>query len=163
MTSHGTRDTTPQRVPCLDSYHKRLASVEQHRPRRGDDGVGHEKDGLPGLRRDLLLHHSAALPEVHLDRRRQRGNLLILRHCDEWRTVGLAVLFVRIQSVGEIKGHVILSLREVSDLATLRYTTAEIAELAHSEPRDSWIFACFNFHHFGIQSTPGAAGYPEPP
>ena len=35
-----------------------------------------------------------ALPEVRLDRRRQRGNLLILRHSDEWRAVGLAVLFV---------------------------------------------------------------------
>ena len=88
----------------LTAIIKRLASVEQHGPRRGDDGVGHENDGLPGfrLRRDLLLHHSPALPEVRLDRRRQRGNLLILRHCDEWRTVGLAVLF--------ISGHVILRL-----------------------------------------------------
>ena len=63
------------------------------------------------LRRDLLLHHSSALPEVRLDRRCQRGNILILRHCDEWRTVGLAVLIVRFQSVGEISGRVILRLR----------------------------------------------------
>ena len=35
-----------------------------------------------------------ALLEVRLDRRRERGNLLILRRCDEWRKVGLAVLFV---------------------------------------------------------------------
>ena len=66
------RNTTPLRVPCLDSCHKRLASIEQHGPRRGDDGVGHKNDGLPGLRlrRELLLHHNPALPEVRLDRRR---------------------------------------------------------------------------------------------
>ena len=46
------RNTTRQRVACLDSSHKKLASVE------GDDGVGHKNDRLLGLRlrRDLLLH-----------------------------------------------------------------------------------------------------------
>ena len=68
------------------------------------NGVGHENDGLPGprLRRDLLFHHSPALLEVCLDRRRQPGNILILRHWNEWRMVGPAVLFVRLQGVGEI-------------------------------------------------------------
>ena len=55
-------------------------------------GVGHENDGLPGLRlrRDLLLHRSPALPEVRLDRRRHGGNLIRL-HLDERRMVGRAV------------------------------------------------------------------------
>ena len=35
------------RVACLDSCHTRPAWAEQHGPRRGDDGVGHENDGLP--------------------------------------------------------------------------------------------------------------------
>ena len=58
----GQENTTPQR-----GVYKRLASAEQHRPRR------------PGLRlrRDLLLHH-----RPRLDRRRHGGNL-ILRHYDE--------------------------------------------------------------------------------
>ena len=33
------------------------------------------------------LGRNAALPEVCLDRRRQRGNLLILLHLDVWRMV----------------------------------------------------------------------------
>ena len=125
-------------------------------------------DGLLGLRlrRDLLLHRSPARPEVRLDRRRHRGNLLLLRRSDEWRAVGLAVLFIRFQSFGEISGHVILRLRRggvrFNDLAALRCMTAEMAELARCEPQDSWIGACFNFHHFDIQSTLGAAGCPEP-
>ena len=102
----------------------RIASAEQHRPRREADGIGHKNDEL--LRQepahtahrqpeavpeepeeqgtDLLqvvsepnLSWSDAclkpLSEVRLDRRRQRGNLLNLRHCDERRTVAPAVLF----------------------------------------------------------------------
>ena len=41
---------------------------------------------------------------------------LILRHCDEWRMVSLAVLFVRFQRVGEINGHVIFQLKKANDL-----------------------------------------------
>ena len=44
--SWDTRNTTRQRVPCLDSCHKaRLGRTA--RTRRGDDGVGHENNGLP--------------------------------------------------------------------------------------------------------------------
>ena len=36
-----------RRLTCLGSCHK-ARSVEQHRPRREDQGVGHENDGLTG-------------------------------------------------------------------------------------------------------------------
>ena len=45
-----------------------------------------------------------------------------------------------------------LAILFVSFLAALRCMTAEIAELARSEPQDSWIGTCLNFHHFDIQS-----------
>ena len=94
--SWDTRKTTPQRVPCLDSCHTRLASAGQHRPRRGDDGVGHENDGLPGLRRNLSLLLSLTEPEDRRDRRRHSGNPILL-HLGERRMVRLAVLFVSFQ------------------------------------------------------------------
>ena len=164
VTIHGTRETQHHNVCRV------LTAITKGSPRSSSKEHGAETmvsttkttDSRGSVCRDLLLHHSPALPEVRLDRRRQRGKLLILRHCDEWRTVCLAVLFVRFQSVGEISGRVILRLREVNDLAALRCTTSEKAELARSEPQDSWIGACFNFHHFDIESTLGAAGYPEP-
>ena len=37
-------------------------------------------------------------------------------------------------------------------LASLRCMTAEVAELPRSEPQDSWIGPCLNFHHFDIHS-----------
>ena len=67
--------------------------------------------------------------------------------------VGLAILFVRFQGVGEISGHAILQLlQKAKDLAAPRCMTAEIAEQARSEPQDSWIGTCLNLHHFEIQS-----------
>ena len=66
--------------------------------------------------------------------------------------VGLAVLFVRFQGIGEISGHAILQLQKANDLAALRCMAAEIAELARSEPQDSWIGTCLYFMHFDIQS-----------
>ena len=41
---------------------------------------------------------------------------------------------------------------DTNDLAALKCMTAEIAELARSEPQDSWIGTRLNFHHFDIQS-----------
>ena len=54
---------------------------------------------------------------------RQHDNLILL-HLDEWRMVGLAVLFVRFQGIGEIKGHVILQRLKANDLAALSHKTA---------------------------------------
>ena len=108
---HGTR-TQHHNVCLVLTAVTRLASVEQHGP-RGDDGVGHQHDGLPGrirLHRDLslllsltplkvrhdghcqrddLLHHSLALPEVRHDGHCHNvllDNVLLLR-CVERRTV----------------------------------------------------------------------------
>ena len=56
-----------------------------------------------------------ALLEVRLDRH------LILLHLDDWRMVGLAVLFVSFQGVGEISGNAILQLLQNTNyLAALR-------------------------------------------
>ena len=55
--------------------------------------------------------------------------------------VGLAILFVSSLGVGEISGHVILQHTN-GGLAALTCRTAEIAELASSEPQDSWIGTC---------------------
>ena len=49
-----------------------LASVEQHRPRREDDGIGHENDGLPGRKPAHVAERQLeALPdepeEQHVD------------------------------------------------------------------------------------------------
>ena len=121
MIGDGTKEnTTPQRVPCLDSCHTRLASAEQHRPRREAVGVGHQNDELlrhepahfahrqpeavpekpeeQGI--DLLqvvsepqlswTNACLTMSEVRLDRRRQRDDLLIFRHCDERRMVAPA-------------------------------------------------------------------------
>ena len=77
------------------------------------------------------VNFEVTLLEVRLDCRRHRGNP-ILRHCDEWRMVGLAVLFIRFQGVGEISGHAILELQDINDLTALRCMTAEIAELARA-------------------------------
>ena len=87
-----------------------------------------------------------ALQEVRLDRRGHNANLLVLLHLGEKRMVGLAVLFVRFQGVGEISGHVILHLlQNTNDLAAQRCMTAETAELARSEPQDSWVGTCLSF------------------
>ena len=145
----------------------RLASAEQHRPRREADGIGHQNDELlrheparvahrqpeavpeePEEQRvDLLqvvsessLRWSDAclttVLEVRLDRRRQRGNHIRL-HLDGCRVVALAILFVRLQGVGESSGHVILQLQNALDLAALRCTTVEKSEMARPEPKDS--------------------------
>ena len=100
------RNTTPQRVPCLNSYHEkaRLGRAARTTARRRWGRA--RKRRTPGFRLRLRREQ----PQVRLDRRRQRGKLISLRHCDEWRTVGLAVLLIRFQSVGEISGHVILRL-----------------------------------------------------
>ena len=66
--------------------------------------------------------------------------------------VGLAVLFVRFQGIGQISGHVVLRLRGTNVLGALRRMSAQIAELARPEAQDSWIGACLNFHHFDFQS-----------
>ena len=93
------------------------------------------------------LDAEVALPQVRLDPRRQRGNLILLR-LDERRMVGLAVLFVSFLGVDKISGHVILELlQKAKDLAALRCVTAQIAEQPHSEPQDGWVGAGLKFHH----------------
>ena len=80
-------------------------------------------------RKGILRLDEIALHAVRLDRRRQRGNL-ILCCCDEWRTVALAVVFVSFLGGGEISGHVILQLlQNTNDLAPPRCVTSQIAEL----------------------------------
>ena len=90
-------------------------------------------------RHDLLLLLSTTLHEVRLDC--HRDNCLLLR-CVEWRMVGLPLLFVRFLGVGEISGHFILQL--------LQYQWSRRR--------------LFDFpSHRQIQSTLGAADYPEKP
>ena len=153
-----------------------LASAEQHRPRREADGMGHQKDEL--LRHepahvahrqpDLLqvisqpnLSWSDAclttLPEVHLGGRRMRDDLLLLLHLDECRMVALAIL-VRLQGVGESRGHVILQPQNTNDLTAAcsnSHHFDENSELATW--RESWLLAsftrvCLNFIHFDTLS-----------
>ena len=57
--------------------------------------------------------------------------------------------------VGEISGHVILQLQNTNELVALTCVTAQVAELARSEPQDSWIGACLSFYHSEIQSRRG--------
>ena len=57
-------------------------------------------------------------------------DLLILLHCDEWRMVGLVVLFVRFQRVDEISGHAILQLLQTTnDLAALKWVDCRAGTL----------------------------------
>ena len=81
----------------------------------------------------------------------------------ERRMASLAVLFVTFQGVCKISGHATLQHQNTTDLAALRCMTAEIAELARSEPQDSWVCACLNFRHLDSSRHCGAAGNPEPP
>ena len=62
------------------------------------------------------------------------SDVVLFPHCDAWRMVGLAVLFVHIQGTGEISRHPVLQLQNTNDLAAQRCMTAEIVELARSEP-----------------------------
>ena len=55
--------------------------------------------------------------------------------------VGLAVLVVRFQGIGEISGHAILQLQITKDLGAQKCMTAEIAELPRSEPQNGWVCA----------------------
>ena len=107
MTDHGTRETRHHNVCRVLTAVTRLASAEQHQPWRGDDGVGHVNDGLPGrtlrLRRDrsLLLSLTrrrfvrivtvSVTPEVRQDCHSDNvllGNVLFVR-CVERRMVGV--------------------------------------------------------------------------
>ena len=75
-----------------------------------------------------------ALLEVRLDRHSHSGNLILFR-LDEWRMVAPAILIASFQGVAEISGHFILQLlQNTNDLAALRRMTADIAELARSDP-----------------------------
>ena len=58
----------------------------------------------------------------------------------------------RSPSLGESSGHVILQLQKAHDLAALRCTNVEKAEMARPDPKDSWIGTCSNFIHFDIQN-----------
>ena len=59
-------------------------------------------------------------------------------------------------------GHAILQLlQNTNDLAALRCVSAQMAELARSEPQDGQVDACLNFHHFDIQSRRGDINHPS--
>ena len=61
----------------------------------------------------------------------------------------------RFQGVADISEHVILQLLQNTNDLALKCVTAQIAELACSEPPDGWVGACLDFHHFDVHTRRG--------
>ena len=62
MVGRGTKETEHHNAWGVLTAVTRLASPEQHRPRREDDGIGHQNDELPRGQRAGRLR---AVPDVH--------------------------------------------------------------------------------------------------
>ena len=127
------------------------------------------------------LDNEITVQEIRLDS--HRGNFLLLRCCKS-RMVAIDGLFFLL-GIGEISGNVILQLlQNTNELAALKCVTAEMAELARSEPQDSWVLrlfdmsitltfkadapsatrrltnACLNFDHCDIHTRRGNINWP---
>ena len=70
MTDHGTRETQHHNAWRVLTGVTRLASAAQHRPRREDDGIGHENDELPRRKPAHVAERELrAVPDVHEEQR----------------------------------------------------------------------------------------------
>ena len=66
MTGHGTRETQHHNVCRVLTAVTKLASAEQHRPRREDDGIRHENDEFPRRKPAHVAERQLrAVPDVH--------------------------------------------------------------------------------------------------
>ena len=145
-------------MPRLDSCHTRLASAEQHRPRRGDDGVGGHTLSV------------ATSPFFSSSPRRRFVTMVAVSEtASSFTTASLCLRFVSIVGVSvatytfflHILAPAVLFVRfqachppasEGHDLAALTCMAVEIAERARCEPKDNWIGTCLNLKKFIVFS-----------
>ena len=117
----------------------RLAYVEQHRPRREDDRVGHRDDELPRSQPAQAAERQLrAVPDVPKEQRQNTKDLAALK------CVSLAVTARQErQQCGTI------TVRD----SDLRAHGLQNAELPRPGPKDGWINECLNLQHFDSSDT----------
>ena len=132
VIGHGTKETQHRNVWRVLTAVTKLATVEQHGPRREADRIGHQSHELP---RGPPAHAAERQPRADPDVPEEpHVDLLKAAHGGSGRTCHPSSSSQYLAAACSNSHHL------------------ENSEQTRPEPKDSWIGTCLNFHYFDIQS-----------